>query len=122
MTVLCSAPYEVGRTLQKRSQIPAAHMLSRCAIQSSGIVAREHCSRANPLCQGQPIVLRSTINRGKRDFTHLNPVRAKFVRPDAALASFRLSSYPLFLSVPSTHPSWLRVDRLPREKSLKQQM
>ena len=46
------------------------------------------------------------------EYVHLNPVRAKLLRPDAPLRSFRWSSFPIYLQVPSRRPGWLRVDRL----------
>jgi hypothetical protein len=46
------------------------------------------------------------------DYIHLNPVRAKLLQPKQSLASFRWSSYPLYLNPRSQRPSWLRVDRL----------
>jgi REP element-mobilizing transposase RayT len=46
------------------------------------------------------------------DYVHLNPVRAKLLRPEQPLEVFRWSSYPLYLAAPSDRPAWLRVDRL----------
>src|SRR5437763_17103876 len=46
------------------------------------------------------------------DYVHPNPVRAKLLRPEAALSDFVWSSYPLYLAVPSDRPDWLRVQRL----------
>ncbi len=45
------------------------------------------------------------------DYVHLNPVRAGLVAPDAPLATYAWSSYPLYLA-PGRRPVWLRVDRL----------
>ena len=46
------------------------------------------------------------------DYVHLNPVRAKLLRPEAALSDFVWSSYPLYLAVRTHRPDWLRVQRL----------
>src|SRR5580704_4521723 len=46
------------------------------------------------------------------DYVHLNPARAKLIRPDQPLEIFPWSSYPLYLAKPGQRPSWLRVERL----------
>jgi putative transposase len=46
------------------------------------------------------------------DYAHLNPVRAKLLKPEESLRSYRWSSYPLYLSAPKQRPRWMRVDRL----------
>jgi hypothetical protein len=46
------------------------------------------------------------------DYVHLNPVRAKVLKPEQPLSAFGRSSYPQYLAGPSRRPSWLRVDRL----------
>lgn len=46
------------------------------------------------------------------DYVHLNPVRARLLAPEAALHTYRWSSYPLYLQAPSRRPAWLRVERL----------
>jgi putative transposase len=46
------------------------------------------------------------------DYAHLNPVRAKLLRAEQPLESFRWSSYALYLGKPAKRPGWLRVDRL----------
>ena len=46
------------------------------------------------------------------EYVHLNPVRARLLRPEASLRSYRWSSYPQYLQAPSRRPGWLRVDRL----------
>ena len=46
------------------------------------------------------------------DYVHLNPVRAKLVRPEQPLRNFPWSSYPEYLLTPSQRPVWLRVDRV----------
>lgn len=52
------------------------------------------------------------------DYVHLNPVRAKLVRPGAALESFGWSSYGEYLKPAGHRPQWLRVDRLLGEKGI----
>jgi REP element-mobilizing transposase RayT len=46
------------------------------------------------------------------EYVHLNPVRAKLLRPEEPLRSYRWSSYPAYLARPRGRPAWLRVDRL----------
>jgi putative transposase len=46
------------------------------------------------------------------DYVHLNPVRAKLVSSQGALASFPSSSYPQYLLASVKRPTWLRVERL----------
>lgn len=46
------------------------------------------------------------------DYVHLNPVRAKLLRPDQALQEFAWSSFPEYLKPPRKRIPWLRVDRL----------
>ena len=46
------------------------------------------------------------------DYVHLNPVRAKLLPPEVALASYPWSSYPEYLKAAARRPGWLRVDRL----------
>jgi len=46
------------------------------------------------------------------DYVHLNPVRAKLVRPGQPLAVFAWSSWPAYLASPKRRWPWLRVDRL----------
>jgi len=46
------------------------------------------------------------------DYVHLNPVRAKLLRPEQTLADFAWSSWPAYLKPPEQRPPWLRVDRL----------
>ncbi len=52
------------------------------------------------------------------DYVHLNPVRAKLIRPKAGLESFRWSSYGEYLKPPGQRPNWLRVDRLLGERGI----
>lgn len=46
------------------------------------------------------------------DYVHLNPSRAKLLRPDQPLRTFVWSSWPEYLKSPTKRPQWLRVDRL----------
>jgi hypothetical protein len=46
------------------------------------------------------------------DYVHLNPARAKVLKPEEPLSAFGWSSYPRYLAAPSRRPRWLRVDRL----------
>jgi putative transposase len=46
------------------------------------------------------------------EYVHLNPVRAKLLKPEAPLESYRWSSYPEYLKRPSQRVAWLRVDRV----------
>jgi REP element-mobilizing transposase RayT len=46
------------------------------------------------------------------DYVHLNPVRAKLLRPDQTLAAYRWSTYLEYLRSPGKRPAWLRVGRL----------
>ena len=46
------------------------------------------------------------------DYVHLNPVRAKLVRPDQPLRTYRWSSHVEYMKRPAQRTSWLRVDRL----------
>lgn len=46
------------------------------------------------------------------EYVHLNPVRAKLLRPSDPLHSYRWSSYPAYLEGSRRRPAWLRVDRL----------
>jgi len=46
------------------------------------------------------------------DYVHLNPARAKVLKPGQALSAFAWSSYPQYLGASSRRPKWLRVDRL----------
>jgi REP element-mobilizing transposase RayT len=46
------------------------------------------------------------------DYVHLNPARAKLLKPEEPLSAFVWSSYPQYLGAPSRRAVWLRVDRL----------
>ncbi|MEO8426332.1 MAG: transposase [Verrucomicrobiota bacterium] len=52
------------------------------------------------------------------DYVHLNPARAKLLKPGGALENFRWSSYSQYLKSPSQRPCWLRVDRLLGERGI----
>jgi REP element-mobilizing transposase RayT len=46
------------------------------------------------------------------EYVHLNPVRAKLLRPDEPLRAYRWSSFPAYLERPGRRPAWLRVERV----------
>jgi len=46
------------------------------------------------------------------DYVHLNPVRAKLLKPEQRLAEYRWSSWPEYLKRPGKRWPWLRVDRV----------
>ena len=46
------------------------------------------------------------------DYVHLNPERAKLLKPEQSLKQYRWSSYPEYLKAPRHRVAWLRVDRL----------
>ena len=46
------------------------------------------------------------------DYVHLNPARAKLLKPEQALSGYRWSSWPEYLKSPSKRWPWLRVDRV----------
>src|SRR5579862_5488229 len=46
------------------------------------------------------------------DYVHLNPVRAKLLRPEQKLRAYRWSSYGEYLKRPGQRVTWLSVDRL----------
>jgi REP element-mobilizing transposase RayT len=43
------------------------------------------------------------------DYVHLNPSRARLLKPDQPLKDFAWSSWPEYLKAPSKRPAWLRV-------------
>lgn len=45
------------------------------------------------------------------DYVHLNPARAKLVKPGQPLSGYRWSSWPEYLKAPGERWPWLRVDR-----------
>jgi putative transposase len=46
------------------------------------------------------------------EYVHLNPVRARLLKPQQALREYRWSSWPEYLKKPKKRPAWLRVDRV----------
>jgi putative transposase len=46
------------------------------------------------------------------DYVHLNPARARLLKPRERLSAFGWSSFPAYLEPPRKRPPWLRVDRL----------
>ncbi len=50
--------------------------------------------------------------RNACDYVHLNPARARLLKPQEPLQTFPWSSYPLYLKAPEQRPNWLRVDRV----------
>jgi REP element-mobilizing transposase RayT len=52
------------------------------------------------------------------DYVHLNPSRAKLLKPDQPLRTFVWSSWPEYLKAPAKRPPWLRVDRLMGEHGI----
>ena len=52
------------------------------------------------------------------DYVHLNPARARLLRPEQKLASFAWSSLRCYLQPPRKQPAWLRVGRLLGEHSI----
>ena len=58
--------------------------------------------------------------RSACDYVHLNPARAKLLKPEEPLRSYRWSSWPEYLKVPGRRPAWLRVERLLGEYHLPQ--
>jgi putative transposase len=46
------------------------------------------------------------------DYVHLNPVRAKLLKPEQRLSEYRWSSWLEYLKKPAKRWEWLRVDRL----------
>jgi REP element-mobilizing transposase RayT len=54
------------------------------------------------------------------DYVHLNPSRAKLLKPEQALKDYGWSSWPEYLKSPSQRWTWLRVDRLLGEYGMAQ--
>jgi REP element-mobilizing transposase RayT len=46
------------------------------------------------------------------EYMHLNPARARLVRPEQPLSAYPWSSYPEYLKAPRRRWAWLRVDRV----------
>jgi REP element-mobilizing transposase RayT len=45
------------------------------------------------------------------DYVHLNPSRARLLKPEQSLREYRWSSWPEYLKKPGKRPVWLRVGR-----------
>ena len=45
------------------------------------------------------------------EYVHLNPARAKLLKPEQPLREYRWSSWPSYLRPPRQRPRWLRVDK-----------
>jgi REP element-mobilizing transposase RayT len=54
------------------------------------------------------------------DYVHLNPVRAKLLKPGQRLLEYPWSSFGYYLAAPRHRPAWLRVDRLLGEHGIGQ--
>src|SRR6266581_4957352 len=54
------------------------------------------------------------------DYVHLNPVRARLVKPEERLLAYRWSSLGAYLAAPEHRPQWIRVDRLLGEHGIQQ--
>jgi len=54
------------------------------------------------------------------DYVHLNPARARLLKPEQALKQYRWSSYPQYLQSPRRRAAWLRVDRVLGEWGIRQ--
>lgn len=54
------------------------------------------------------------------DYVHLNPARAKLLKPEQSLGAYSWSSWPEYLKRPGKRPPWLRVDRVLGEWGVKQ--
>jgi putative transposase len=54
------------------------------------------------------------------DYVHLNPVRARLLKPEQALREYRWSSWPEYLKKPKQRPAWLRVGRVMGELGIPQ--
>ena len=65
------------------------------------------------LISGSGGYLRTACN-----YVHLNPARARLVKANIPLSSFRWSSYPAYLGSKGRRPPWLRTDRFLGELQL----
>ena len=54
------------------------------------------------------------------DYVHLNPVRARLLKPEQRLLEYPWSSFGGYLAAPAHRPEWLRVDRLLGEHGIQQ--
>ena len=53
------------------------------------------------------------------DYVHLNPVRARLLKPDDRLVAYPWSSLVWYLAAAAHRPDWIRVDRLLGEHGLR---
>ncbi|MCW5551574.1 MAG: transposase [Verrucomicrobiae bacterium] len=54
------------------------------------------------------------------DYVHLNPARARLLKPERRLREYRWSSWPEYLKAPGKRWPWLRVERLLGEHRIPQ--
>jgi len=54
------------------------------------------------------------------DYVHLNPVRARLLKPDERLLAYPWSSLAWYLAAAEHRPHWIRVDRLLAEHGIQQ--
>ncbi len=54
------------------------------------------------------------------DYVHLNPVRARMLKPGERLLSYPWSSFGAYLAAPEHRPAWIRVDRLLGEHGIQE--
>jgi putative transposase len=54
------------------------------------------------------------------DYVHLNPVRAKLLRPEQSVRVYAWSSWPEYMKLPEQRARWVRVDRLLGEYGIPQ--
>jgi REP element-mobilizing transposase RayT len=54
------------------------------------------------------------------DYVHLNPVRARMLKPQERLVSYPWSSFGAYLAAPEHRPGWVRVDRLLGEHGIQE--
>jgi REP element-mobilizing transposase RayT len=52
------------------------------------------------------------------DYVHLNPARARLLKPEQALREYQWSSWPEYVKSPGKRWPWLRVDRLLGENQI----
>ncbi len=54
------------------------------------------------------------------DYVHLNPVRARLLKPEERLLAYPWSSLAAYFAAPEHRPAWIRVDRLLGEHGIQQ--
>ena len=54
------------------------------------------------------------------DYVHLNPVRARLLKPDERFLEYPWSSFDAYLAAPEHRPFWVRVDRLLGEHGIQE--